>query len=678
MESVTAASSSRTASSAPSSGTSTTSASSAKRQKTSSGGAATGTLQQAFGKQQKQNIMHLLATAWASNNFPHAAIEHPDVRALFLALDFPVSPLPSRELLRRTIIDCSENVQRQVEEKIRGAIVIVAVDGWTNVKREKVTNIVLMVEGQAFYWGSIVNNDENTAAWLAPQLLSVIRLLTDVYQARVIGIVVDNEAVNAAAHKLLVVDLPFLLHIPCAAHTIQLIVRSCLDLPELQSTVSQLYALIRYFDAKEHRIALRRIQEARKVKTLRVLKMCDTRWHSLLLAAQRIMELQKEIITCYDRQTLPDVSADFFSQLQLLIDFLKPFMVATDRIQRDSATLMTVYQEFQNLREHGNKNASWALPCVEARWEKRVHVDAVHAVALLSFQENMKPEEQRTAQQFIIRFGSAYIWHYSLCGDESQNATEDALRCQLADFNARSGEFTDSELKREIKSIQSKSADGLWDPRKVWWLHPGLQLSIVAVALLSCSASEAAVERTFSAQGKIHTGSRNSLKNDAVQAEMKLTFNRRALSRAAPPIGCIELKEDEDDSQTEAATEVLEPPHVTEEERASLAIVDDEPDAVAVEPEEVKESVSASAAAAAAAAPAPLTGAQQRALRRAKSLTFDDENQFLQWFIQQHNLTKNSRIDCNITIALEGLSRKLLGTPGTATLVQKLREKLKQ
>jgi len=47
-------------------------------------------------------------------------------------------------------------------------------------------------------------------------------------------------------------------------------------------------------------------------------------------------------------------------------------------------------------------------------------------------------------------------------------------------------------------------------------------------ALLSVHASEAAVERAFSAQGKTHTAVRNSLKPSSIENEMFIKFNMRS------------------------------------------------------------------------------------------------------------------------------------------------------
>ena len=66
-----------------------------------------------------------------------------------------------------------------------------------------------------------------------------------------------------------------------------------------------------------------------------------------------------------------------------------------------------------------------------------------------------------------------------------------------------------------------------------WWAQyglDGLELPTVALALLSVAASEAAVERSFSAQDAVHTKKRNRLGRDTVQAEMFVRFNEDALS----------------------------------------------------------------------------------------------------------------------------------------------------
>lgn len=72
-----------------------------------------------------------------------------------------------------------------------------------------------------------------------------------------------------------------------------------------------------------------------------------------------------------------------------------------------------------------------------------------------------------------------------------------------------------------------------WNPRLAWanYVDTAPVLSLGAIALLSVAGSEAAVERTFSAQGKVHSKARNRMKDPTIEAEMFCRFNGIALER---------------------------------------------------------------------------------------------------------------------------------------------------
>ena len=58
------------------------------------------------------------------------------------------------------------------------------------------------------------------------------------------------------------------------------------------------------------------------------------------------------------------------------------------------------------------------------------------------------------------------------------------------------------------------------------------ELAACVLALLELSASEAAVERSFSRQGLVHSKQRNRLSDDTVHLSMAFAFNRRALQHS--------------------------------------------------------------------------------------------------------------------------------------------------
>lgn len=610
----------------------------------------------------QQQCFDAIAAAFAVNSFSHVAIESPEFINMLRVLGYTGS-LPSRKSLRNTIVQLAGNTRTEVAEQLRGAVVTLAADGWTNVRRQKITNIVPMVNGVAYYWSSIVNaGEQNTAEWLAGQLLPVILALISECGARVVGVVVDNEAVNGAAHRLLLEKLPFLIHVPCAAHTIQLVVRSCLAKPYFAPTVLQFVELVKVFDAKQHRIALRKQQELAEKKLLVVQKPCDTRWSSLLTSAERMLLLEMEVKhVCLT--ALPSVTAEFWTKLRELVAFLKPFQVATDRIQRDSATLYTVYEQFTLLREHATAH-EWARSCIDDRWEKRVHVEAVTASAMLSFVEQL-PEglDKQAAQDFIVDFGSAYISHYQLAPQKSQQHIRDALLMQVAKFNGREHWFRGlNDRIATAKRVAIAEQAAAWSPRQVWLLYSELELGMVAAALLSVCASEAAVERTFSSQGLLHSERRNALGSASVEAEMMLKFNARTLLKEPPALfaGIINMLEDATQDEEDAVTVVP----------SQLEAGEDDESLELVQLEEKDDVVEAPAAAAAAAAPS------RRALQRQPSITFQGVDDFIAWFIREQKLTKASTISANVEMMLSGLSDRLSKSPGTATLRMRLQEAL--
>lgn len=644
---------------------------------------------------------------WLSvSSISHHAAQSEECRHFLASLGWHGS-FPSDHTMRMERTRQAEELRDQLGGKLAHRVVTVACDGWTNVQQSKVTNVVVIVNAQAYYWCSIVNSEErNTAEWMAGRLLPVLHTLIREWDARIAGFAVDNEAVNGSCFKLLRKDLPPLVHIPCAAHTVQLVVRSCLEHPFYASIAQQLTSLIRYFDAKEHRVALLQLQKARGVKQLRVVKPVDTRWNSLLAAAKRMKELQAEARCCFTAAELPSVFEDFWQKLQLMIDFLEPFRIATDAVQSDSATLFTVYQQFvllqQHVKSHAGEAQQWAASSIMDRWKKLINVSAVTACAFLSFIPLPPALSQAKAQQFILDWGTSYLHYYHLVPEGySRSDIRDTLLEQLAEFNGRLGEF--ASLDGERQSLQRKAdAAHPFVPKLVWLLHSTLELSKVAVALLSLTPSEAAVERSFSAQGNVHTKLRNRMAEQSVQDEMLIKFNSKLLAAPASSTSAsrastskvgktVELSpnSDSDESSSDSEDAFLFAPVSRrtfavavaaavpmDEEDSDTDIESGEDDAAgrrkpqtaaaAAEDEEEKQQEAA----------APLSAAARRAARRAESIVFQDVDAFLAWFIRTRHLTSGSAINADVHNDLQQNSQSKLpiaNAPSTKELVKRIR-----
>lgn len=647
----------------------------------------------------------------AVSSIAHNAAVSSECRNFLLALGWSGS-LPSAEALKAERGRQAEELRNTLGSKLAHRTVTMACDGWTNVRSSKVTNVVVIVDGRAYYWCSIVNAEErNTAEWMAARLLPVILTLTREWDARVAGFAVDNEAVNFSCLKQLRKDVPPLLHIPCAAHTLQLIVHSCLEHAVLAATVQQLTALIRHFDAKEHRVALLQLQRARNVKQLRIVKPCDTRWNSLLAAAQRMLQLEAEARCCFTLVHLPSITSEFWNQLRALVDFLEPFRVATDALQSDAATLLTVYEQFVLLQKHIQEQHSWAAESIMVRWNKHVNIPAVTATAVLSFVKLPPQLSMAKAQKFILDWGTRYLHYYHLVHeDDSLRDTRDTLTAQLADFQGRLGGF--AAMNEHMESLRRKAcAAAPFQAKKVWLLHSDFELSKVAVALLTLAPSEASVERSFSAQGSVHTKLRNRMADSSVQHEMFIKFNSRLLSPSPvkpstsavaatqsdslPPVAnnVVELDpaaSDSDESISDSENDFLfarrrQPRAAAASAAAAMdegSDADTDADNIIEEAEEQNsDAVAGAAIAAAVAATAVPSGAARRAARRSESIVFRDVNTFLAWFIRTRHLSASSVINADVHNDLQQNSQSKLpiaNAPSTKELTSRIRLLLQQ
>jgi hypothetical protein len=613
-----------------------------------------------------------IASLFARHSLPYQLVEAEAFRKLLTDVGWASDvAFPARASVRAMIAAQANDMRSRVVAQLRLGPITVAADGWTNVRHEKVTNIILIVNGVAFYWCSIVNTTErNTADWLFTRFKPVLDSLIDEHRCRVVGLVLDNESANRKLAKQLQESFPFLVHSGCAAHTLQLVVRGCLESPTISATVRQLNALLRFFDVKENRQMLRRMQDAQLRPALSVLKPNDTRWSSTLIAAERIKQLQPDVSCCFDVSSLPAIPSkeSFFTDLDRLIEFLKPFQVATDCVQADTATLFTVHEQFLSLQKHAKeKGAPHVAVSLLQRWHKYIHTHAVVATAILSFAP-LPPylaTQRQEGQTFIISFGSKYLAKYSVeCTDEA--TLSDVLTLQVAEFNGRIGIF--SNLDDNIATVQRTRA--AHSPSHVWLLYPENELSVVARALLSVGASEAAVERTFSTQAAVHTKRRNRLLGQAVENEMMLRWNSRAFNTdvvAAAAFGsCSEMNQEwtsADDVGLYGQEEMEEIAVTTDEEEEQESALDMQDD----DDEEPHVDCEAAASAAAAAS-------SSRRVRRTASVVFTDVAAFVKWFALEYNVLSSSVWNADMRNALQhAASTRLRGSPSTQKLQELVR-----
>lgn len=485
-------------------------------------------------------LLPAIASCLARFSWPHHAVDSPEFHHMIDCARY--SNIDSYE--RRAVKESQMHQAQQLRIKLvstlqsfcRASPITVAMDGWSNVNMVKVTNVVLLCGGRAYYWCSIVNSrHHNTAAWLRDALVEVMNGL----QGRGLifaGLVLDNEAVNGALFNLLEPTFPFLVHSPCAAHILQLCIDHSLKLPAIMPLLTSMEALInRFRNNKAAKMKLLGHQVAESVaKPLLVKRPCTTRWSSHLQAAERLVELQRFV------DMVEPQPPSFWSELSSLIKFLKPFQVATDKLQDDSSTLLDTYKQFKYLQQHVTRlvPADFLYPSKDAitnvildMWDKHINLDAVVICAHLSFDNDadlLFAGQLDSAQEWFVKFATQYALYWNLADYTEPDQVRRAARYEWTSYLAKAGSGFEKlgERVADMKKAQP------FEPKRVWLMQRAAApiISHAAIAILSVAGSEAAVERTFSVQGLVHSDRRNRLSDASVEAEMFLRTNERLLA----------------------------------------------------------------------------------------------------------------------------------------------------
>lgn len=516
------------------------------------------TMYQSLQQGKNDSMISVMAKAFACLSLPLQLIEREQFINMLLVIRQSTNPLPTKRALTAEQYLTETEIRTKVVAHLKAISencpITLAVDGWTNVRHDKITNVLPLCASNAFYWTSIVNSlDASTAEWLLTPMKQTINDLIVKHQLLIVAIVLDNESVNLCLYDKLKLHFPFLIHVPCAAHTLQLAVHKIIALDVFSSVITTMNNILTAFKiSKDKRLQLKRLQQMREnSKTYSLIKPCDTRWSSSLHAATRMFKLKPHISFI-----MTSITVEFWTGLECLIECLQPFQKATDILQRDKATVFDVYLQFECLLSYLNdikpshilfSSKTKALEIVRKYWRKHVKLDLILSVAMLSFDttyaQNFSADEITSAQDWLISFGVSYLRYYGLVEEESDAALQVNLTLLFASFVGRSGVFSSMQSKidmfkgKVLEENAKKSSPeqyAYFDAKEVWHLfkNTASQLYDVAIALLSIVPSEAAVERSFSMQGLIHSKLKNRMKDRRVERELFIKFNTRALEKS--------------------------------------------------------------------------------------------------------------------------------------------------
>jgi hypothetical protein len=131
----------------------------------------------------------LNAVLWARGGLSFRTLDDPLFRELYGSC-IPVGL--TRKTMSQEVVKVAEKWRGELAAVLRGKLVTIGLDGWTNTRHKKMVNFVILNRQEAWFWQSrkVVHED---AVTLARELTSCFDDLTE-RGIKVIGVVADNAS----------------------------------------------------------------------------------------------------------------------------------------------------------------------------------------------------------------------------------------------------------------------------------------------------------------------------------------------------------------------------------------------------------------------------------------------------------------------------------------------------
>jgi len=480
--------------------------------------------------EQENKIYHSFAIAFSKNSLPYSLFEDKYFINALLLINKNIKL--SKSKLKDTIISEGEIVKNTTINmlSINRQPVTLALDGWTNVRNNKVINILLICSGVAYYFASIENQNNHTnSEWLVNIIEEKLNFLIN-KGLNIIAITTDNENLMKSVKNKLNKKFPVLIIIPCSAHILNLCLKKICTIDRIKELINDTVDVINSIKNNiSLKIKLIELQKKDNIKEpLKLIRPVETRWTSLIISIERILKLQKYI------EIIVEKDGKYWSELNSFYDFIKLFNSSINSIQRDDATLYSFWKNFENIINFYKSQTNHAIfqniaeniiTCITDKWNDHININIIEAVRLFSLEKNFKYSKKTV--EFINEWGSNYLYEYKIVDEKKIDDIKKELHLQFSEFISRNNEFKFINSENDKLENTYKQQNKTYNTKLIWaqFLHLYYELSNIAMALLSICPSEACVERSFSIQSYVHSLERNRLSNDMINAEMNIKMN---------------------------------------------------------------------------------------------------------------------------------------------------------
>lgn len=467
---------------------------------------------------------------------PFSIVENEGFKNLMKAVA-PQYKLPSRTTLRRWLDNKYEAVSETFRKKLSTiADLTLTTDIWSDTLNMK------SFIGITVHFGIDVNlisvtlgvyelDERHTSQYISEMLLRTCEEW-GINKDNVTAVVTDN-----AANMVKAIELAFgkKKHIPCFAHTLNLVAEGTMACSEWQNIVSKIKSIITWF--KQSCIASDELRKATPAET-KLIQSVPTRWNSTYYMVQRFLELRTVINDIIFRHATapPMLSGSEISIASSVLLILRPLEVATKEISGDK--YCTTSKIIPLVRCIFSKITSTIIEEPVAK--------EVQKLALHEMRKRMGPIEHVTALAIACildpRFKKMHFSDAMACSN-SVSKIKDLMKINLSQNEDVESDSDKSDKSEETFSLWSdhhklvqrnwkstKSEDSLSDELSVYLTTPVARLNDnpleiwkdykiqfptlhkLAYKYLTIVGTSVPSERLFSQAAQVMTQQRNRLK----------------------------------------------------------------------------------------------------------------------------------------------------------------------
>ena len=468
----------------------------------------------------------------------------------------PRYELPSRRTITRTMLPKKyTDIKQMLQEKLKKLTSIaLTTDIWSS--RQGLSYCCLTAHAIADNWTlesyvleTFNFNTEHTGLHISTELS---RIVNDWGSPEISCCVTDN-----ASNMNCGIELTGWNHLPCFAHTLNLVQDSLGAEPGLSVIKEKCKAIVAHFHrSTKSSEKLRSTQQQLNMPELKLIQDVVTRWNSTYLMFERILSQHEAVTTtlCLSGKAAMCLSTEEKESISEALVLLKPFLQATEEISGDKYISISIIIPLTKMLLKATSNGP-NVPLrpllvqelmrrfsqVEQRYTMAVSTLLDPRFKKLAFADSAAVDQAiRRLKSEVIELMSAVPANEELTSDDGTHGstqlasgpppTEDSLWAsfdrKVCQATSHRTDSTDSfiEVKRyfEAKVIARK------DDPLLWWKENGHQfphVTKIAKQYLAIPGSSVPSERLFSKAGELISQRRSQLKPKNVDMILFLNKN---------------------------------------------------------------------------------------------------------------------------------------------------------